>query len=328
MKIESLLVALFCLLLFACTEEPQALYGTPTMMAQGETPIDTVCRIQAEFRELPKPLMDSMNYEYPWTSWKFGAASVDHLGYHTVQLTEVGLEFLRKHSRLELVLSLTPLFAEAGIGGEAATLLAGIPAGDKAVQGGKTAALAAALDETYYRQPKRPGDWYEKTENFYSRSRSLYSHMNKTASIHRELPDNFAKSLEAKIVQQLDKYGRAPFKLFDEPPYMPQPHNVESIREWIANNKAPKLNEQALNYLDKDDGLFSALALFPFLPSPQQSGLSRDQILMMYMLGLEDKYWPAIMMLSSGQKEINQLRSEFKRLIPKQFENLCDADRN
>ncbi len=41
------------------------------------------------------------------------------------------------------------------------------------------------------------------------------------------------------------------------------------------------------------------------------------------MLGMEDKYWPAIMQLSSGQKEINQLREEFKKIIPKQFENLC-----
>ena len=328
MKIELFLVTLLTYLLFACTEEPHVLYGTPTTMEQGETPIDTVCRIQAEFRKLPKPLMDSMNYVYPWTSRKFGAASVEYDGYDTVQLTEEGLDFLRQHSRLELVLSLTPLFAEPGIGGEAATLLAGIPAGDKSAQRGKTAALASALADTYYRQPKRQGDWYKKAENYYSRSRSLYGHINKTESIYRERPDNFVNSLEAKILQQLDKYARAPYKIFDERPYMPQPHNVKTIREWVANNKAPQLNEPALEYIENDDALFSALALFPYLPPPQQSGLSRDQILMMYMLGLENKYWPAIMMLSSGQEEINQLRSEFKQIIPKQFENLCDKHRN
>ncbi|MFK8028316.1 MAG: hypothetical protein AB8C40_09695 [Gammaproteobacteria bacterium] len=183
--------------------------------------------------------------------------------------------------------------------------------------------MAAALAETYYRQPNRQGDWYDKAENYYSRVRSLYGHINKTESIHQTRADNLEDSLEAKIIQQLDNYARTPYKLFYKRPYMPQPHNIESIRKWIADHQPPQLNESALNYVNNEDGLFSALALFPYLPSPQQSGLNRDQILMMYMLGMEDKYWPAIMQLSSGQKEINQLRKEVKKIIPKQFENLC-----
>ncbi len=323
--VQLMSIVFFSLLLSACTgkDDAKALYGAPTTMAKNESPIDTVCRIQAEFKELPKPLMKSMNYEYPWTSWNFGAAPVDHDGYHTVQLTEVGLEFLSKHSRLELVVSLTPLFAEAGIGGEAATLLAGIPAGDKSVQRGKTAALASALGETYYRQPKRPGDWYKKAEQYYSRVKGLYSIFNKTESIHAVRPENIDETLEAKIIEELNKYGAAPYKIFNERPYMPQPHSIESIREWVAKNDPPKLNESALKFTDTDDVKFSALALFPFLPSPAQSGLNRDQILMMYLLGIEDKYWPAMMNLTSGQQEIIQLRNEFKKLIPKQFSDLC-----
>lgn len=323
MNIKTLLLIPLLLLLLACSEEHTLLYGAPTTMVSGESPVDTICRIQSEFRELPKPVMDSMNYVYPWTSRKFGAATVEYDGYDTVQLTQEGLDFLQRHSRLELVVSLTPLFAEQGIGGEAAALLAGIPAGDKSAQRGKTAALAAALAETYYRQPKRPGDWYDNAANYYSRVRSLYGHINQTEAIHQKLPDKLVGSLEAKIIQQLDNYGRAPYKLFNERPYMPQPHNIESIRKLVANNLPPQLSQRALEYIESKDTLFSALVLFPYLPSPQQSGLNRDQILMMYMLGMEDKYWPAIMQLSSGQKEINQLRDEFKKIIPKKFERLC-----
>jgi len=323
-------IILLGLSLIACTGEHEStpLYGAPTTIAKSESPIDVVCRIQAEFKRLEKPLMKSMSYQSAWKSWKFGAAPVNYPGYHKVLLTDAGLEFLQKHSRLELVLSLTPLFSEAEIGGEAATLLAGIPAGNKSVQGGKTAGLASALDESFYRSPTRPGRWFDKVENYYARSNTLYGHINKTESIHRKRAENLEKSLEAKIIEQLDKYGNAPFKIFNERPYMPQPHDVERIRQWIANNKAPQLNEPGLNFINRDDALFSALALFPLLPSPNQSGLNRDQILMMYMLGLEDQYWPAMMQLSSGQKEINQLRNKFKQQLPKLFANLCNRKSN
>jgi len=326
-NIHKLLVAIAILFMqYSCSfeDEPLPLYGTPTRMALGESPIDTVCRIQAEFRELPKPLMQAISYEPPWTSRNFGAAPVDHRGYHKVELTPAGLEFLQKHSRLELVISLTPLFAEKDIGGEAAVLLAGIPAGNKSTQSGKTAKIANAVKETYYKSPKNPGDWYKKAEYFYSRVNTLSGLGNQTESIHQRRPENLSASLESKIIDVLYAYGRAPYKPFEQWPYMPQPHNIDLVKKWIENNNAPKLTEKAQQFISNDTSEFVALVLFPFLPEPGQSVLSRDDILVMYLLDLESDYWPSIMQLSSSKKYINQLRKEYHQAVFEKITTVCN----
>lgn len=314
-----------CSMLIGCTDQDanHALFGTPTTIEAGNTPIDTVCRIQAAFRQLPKPLIKSMSYQAPWTSYNLGAASVDHRGYHKVQITEAGLEFLRQHSRLELVMSLTPLFAEAGIGGEAAALLAGIPAGNKSVQSGKTASIANALAKSLYRSPESPGSWYENAHQFYSRVTGLYGLANKAQSPDQDRRETTENSLEARIIEELRAFNSVPLKLLVNRPFMPQPHNEELVVKWIAGNEAPTLNEAALRAIQTDDRMFRALAWFPFYPEPRGSTFSRDETLMMYLLGVEQEYWPAVLQLSSGQGPVNQTRADFQELVTGTLSRLC-----
>lgn len=311
----------------ACSSEKDSLplYGAPTTITPNESAIDTVCRIQAEFIDLPKPLMASLDYQPPWTSRNLGAAPVKHRGYHKVILTSAGLDFITRHSRLELVVSLTPLFEKPGIGGEAAVLLAGIPAGDKSVQRGITARLANAIKESHYRKPTDTGDWYVKAANYYSRVNTFSGLGNTTQNIHKKRPENLNQSLEAAIIEALRAYGKAPITLFDERPYMPQPHNEERIKKWIKETSAPRLNDKANQFIHRNNRQFTALVLFPFLPEPGRSTLMRDEILMMYLLSMENKYWPAIMQLSSGKKHINKLRKEFQREVEIQIADICNS---
>ena len=308
-----------------CSNEadPPPLYGTPTQLIENEDPLAAICRIQKEAFDLPTPLMESIGYQQPWVSRNFGAATVKHDGYHTVQLTQTGLSFIETHSRLELVTSLTPLFGVASKGGEAAVLLAGIPAGNKSIQKGKTARIANALREARYRKPESPGKWFDNVENYYSRVNTLTGLGNQTESIHQRKPEKLESSLEAKIINVLYDYGRIPIKIIEEWPHMPQPHNESRVTSWIQSNDAPLINNKVQQFINSHPKNFSALVLFPYLPEARKSTLSRDEILIMYLLGIEDKYWPAIMQLSSSMEIINELRSAFRKEVVKIIVQSC-----
>ena len=329
MTIKPFIIILLLCGLSSCSDDepPAALFGSPTPILAGESSIDVVCRIQERFRSLPKPLMLSISYQPSWTSYRVGAASVQHRGYRKIQLTPEALNFLTKHSRLELVASLVPLLADTEIGGEAAVLLAGIPAGNKSVQGGRTAKLANALYESYYRSPTNYGQWFEKARQHYSKANTLYGLTNTTESIHRQLPVGFNVSLESKIIEALQAYSRAPYKVFQKRPYMPQPHEETLIRAWVSAQSTPALTAGAHTFVSTPNKQFTALVLFPLLPEPGNSSLRQDELLMMFLLDYQQKYWPTMMSLSSGHQYMRGLKREFQYKIQDHIAGICQNNR-
>lgn len=322
----ALILMLGCLT--ACTGDKSSaiLYGAPTPILQGESPTDTLCRIQEAFKSIPKPLIQSRAYQPPWTSYKIGAASVDYRGYHTIRLTPEALTFLRQHSRLELVASLIPLLRDPDLGGEAAALLAGIPAGTKSAQGGKTAKLAHALHESNYRTPENPGRWFENARANYAKANTLYGLINTTESIHQQRPANVEGTLESKIIGVLRAYSRVSLRAFQEQPFMPQPHGDDLIKAWVQNQPVPALTPSAQEFVDANDKQFTALALFPLLPEPGQSPIKHNELLMMYLLNLQQNYWVTSMGFSSGKDYIRALKTEFQHKVQNAMAASCGGE--
>jgi len=316
------------LLLVACSEsEVPPLYGKPTKLTSNETPLLAICRIQEEFKSLPKPLMDRRSYVSGWTSRRLGAAAVRHDGYYQIHLRQEGLEFLQKHSRLELVASLTPLFTDPSVGGEAAVLLAGIPAGSKSDQGYYTRNIGNIIHRTHYASPDRSGDWFKNSAEFYGIANSLYGLTNTTEGLHRKRDPAYAQSLEQHIVDFLRAQSHAPLKHFAEGyPRVPQPHSQARLDEWVETHKAPRLTNKTQVFIHRYQGLFAGVALLPLLPYPQ-STLQGNEIHMMWLLKLEEAHWPAILRVNNGL-QAQQIRVQaFREAIWGKISTFCDEGR-
>jgi hypothetical protein len=303
------------------------LYGAPTIIKKDRTPLQAMCEIREEFRALPKPLMQKKTYTSRWTSYKFGAAPVEYQGFYRIHLSEPALEFLKRHSRLEVVASLLPLFIDKEVGGEAAVLLAGIPAGPDAVQGGRTRSLANLINESLYLSPSSPGRWFEKAHEYQRSAISLYGLTNTTESIHRSKPSHFTSTLEYQIVKVLKDVSRLPLRPYAEgPPRMPQPHSEELVREWVANHSAPELNIKAVPIIQSLQTPFSALAAFPLLPFPS-SLIEGREIYFMWMLGMQDEHWPALLSVTTGLELLKQRRKDFRDDYRDYVLNACDTEK-
>ncbi len=289
------------------------LYGSPTKLLPNESLVDAICNIQEEFKTLPNPLMQRMSYKADWTSYKIGAAATHHKGFYRVHLRPEALKFLRQHSRLELVASLVPLFIDPNIGGEAAVLLAGIPAGSDSTQGLITRTIAGSIKQSGYKSPAQQGDWYDNVYQKYYIASSLYGLTNATSRIHKKQIPEYVGSLEEAIVDVLSAFSHSPLVFLKEGHLrMPQPHTEDSVKNWISSHSVPTPKSKSQTFIDKYKGDFSTIVMLPMMPFPQ-SKLQPYEHYMMWLLGLEKKYWPAMLHLTSGQKIPNTLTKEFRK---------------
>ena len=302
--------------------EIKPVYGHPTHIGESADPLQALCNIQKSFVALAKPVQASKTYLPGWTSTNLGAAPVKHKGFYQFHLHEQSLRFISQHARLELVAALVPVFAKPNHGGEAATLLAGIPAGAPSTQGTTTATLANTLEQLAYRSVGKPGRWFTESQKTYSKAASLYGLQNSTESIHQQRPEGFSATLEARIIEVLKAHSHLPLNLLTSQPRMPQPHNEKTIAAWIAQNDAPELVDQAKGFIQQYPKMFTAMVLFPLLPEPGRH-LNRNEILMMYLLDMQNEYWPALLHLSSGQTQINVLRKKLQHSVQQIVSNSC-----
>ncbi len=313
-----------CGFLSACSEEPIApLYGAPTPIPINQQPMDVVCQIQNEFKQLPKPLMTRYSYQSEWTSRPIGAASVKHRGFVKVHLREEGLSFLQQHSRLEIVASLSPLIHDDELGGEVAVLLAGIPAGDKAEQGSLTRGLAGMIDQRAYSSPSRPGQWHSVDEfKFYYLNR-FYGLLNTSARIHQREIDNYSGTLEQALEAVLQAYSKMPaVPLAEGRVNIPQPHNDAAIAQWISEHGVPDLIPKAEQFIQQQRSNFAALALLPLMPQPS-AYLESTEYYMMWLLSLEETFWPAVISVPRGELIPATLRQQLRQKIAETANGFC-----
>ncbi len=314
----------FTIFLAGCGEDDKLpLYGSPTKILPDETLVSAICRIQEEFRKLPKPLMQRMSYIGDWTSYSIGAGTVRHKGFSRIHLRPEALKFLQRHSRLELVASLVPLFIDPDVGGEAAVLLAGIPAGSDSMQGLMTRNIAGVIERCGYKSPEQPGDWYDNVNQKYYIANSLYGLTNTTSKIHKKYMPEYEGSLENAIVDLLSAFSHSPrVFLGGKYPRMPQPHQEALVEKQISDHGVPVPVKKAQAFIDKYKGAFSGFVMLPLMPYPQ-SLLQQKEHYMMWLLGMEKQYWPAMLNLTSGKKLPKKIRKQFRKAYVEKVYSNC-----
>lgn len=327
----------FCtsIFLFSCSSDDDIppLYGEPTPILTDQSPIEVVCAIQSEFKQLPKPLLQRQSFQSPWTSRPIGAANVDHQGFIRIHLHDEALVFLQQHSRLEIVASLTPLLNDPELSGEIAVLLAGIPAGNKSSQGSLTRDLANTIDRRSYASPQQPGQWHNVDEFKYHYFRRYYGLFNATSRIHKREIDTYQGSLEQALVNILEDYSKAPpLPLEGDRIFGPQSNDDENIHRWITDHSIPALKPKAQNFINKyrvdvdnnTNSLMGTIALLPTMPQPG-TFMEATEYYMIWMLGVEDKYWPATIAKPHGEAIPAKLRNDLRREIVATLGNVCGA---
>ena len=308
-------------------EEKLPLYGKPTKVLSNESLVDALCKIQSEFRDLPKPLMLNMSQKGEWTTKKIGAPTAHYRGFSRIHLRPEALTFLQQHSRLELVASLVPLFIDPEVGGEAAVLLAGIPAGSDSMQGGTTGNLSSRIKETDYKSRENQGTWNDNGYNQFSAVTGLYGLTNSTSRIHKKNVVELPGSLESSIIELLRDLENAPLK-FLEIGYlhMPQPHTIETVRKWIDGHRLPLPSTKTKKFVEQYKGDFATMVMLPKIGQPQGL-LNLNEYYMMWLTGRENEYWPALLNLNSGQKYRNQLIKDFRKYYVKKAYDICQEGR-
>ena len=299
------------------------LYGAPTPLPEDVPPAELLCQIRDEFSNLPMPLLDSMTYQGPWTRRPIGAAPVSHRGFHRIHLRPEGLRFLESHARIEIVASLAPMIVDPDYGGEAAMLLAGIPAGTDADQGRLTRYLAQQLYDSGYRSPDRRGAWDQFAGRTLSAIARLYGMTNRTSRIHERRIPEYRGSLEEALVELLEDFERsaprltsAVYRAFEPPPLQ------GSVAEWAQGRAAPALADDVSDFIDRHDRSFATMALFP-LTVQESNNLGVREHVLMWLLGIQDTYWPTVIQRATGNELVAPLTSDFREQSAELVYALC-----
>ncbi len=313
------------LTLAGCGPEPPKapLFGAPTPLPENVSPALLLCQIRDEFRELPMPLLERITYKGPWERRPIGAAPVRYRGFHRVALRAEGLAFLEAHARIELVASLAPMLIDPTHGGEAAVLLAGIPAGTDAQQSQLTRVLAQQVYDSGYRSPDRPGAWSEYAGRGLSSVPRLYGLGNTTSRIHARRVPGASGSLEAAIVGVLEDFEtsvpRLPSSLYEafEPPPL-----QGTVEEWARTRGPPELSDDARRFVERHEPVLAAMALFPLTVS-DSSALGAPEHVLMWLLGLEHGYWPTVVQRATGNELSAPLTKAFRERSAEVLLGMC-----
>ncbi len=103
----------------------------PTALAAGESPMQALCRIRAEFLALPEPVHDGFTLHERWERKRF-AAYTSHFGpYWEIDPSWSAWRFARRYSRLEIVAAIGPYMGDPQLAPKVAAILAGLPVGSR-----------------------------------------------------------------------------------------------------------------------------------------------------------------------------------------------------
>jgi hypothetical protein len=241
----------FILFLSACSsqfEDPDT-FHSPTPLAIGEAPIQAICRIQQEFHRLSKPVLKDIRFHKKSSEVEFAFYRMPRDAYYQYELTSEAREFLRRHSRAELIFSLPLLITNPEWGGEVAVILMGLPPKNRKEAHKKWARPTTFLYETGYRNPDQTGHWDEETAIEFTLRlqpvngrRPLYWLRNMYWDPQET--NNFANTLEDKLAQFWAEYltlqKTAPNTHRGFLP-SPEPVNTSELQELLDINPAPGL---------------------------------------------------------------------------------------
>ncbi len=276
----ALATVLFLTALCACNILPEKkLYGDPTPIPEGQSPVDVVRIIQNEFIQLKKPILKKIRHHKQWKKRRFADSTYTYGPFEEVVLTREAYAFYKKHTAREIFTAVTPLLFDSRIGGEVAVLLSGIPA--KNLESASRRHAGDLLLEMGYASPENKGAWditsykgssligypgvyhdayempVEGTLDY-----AIYSVLKEEYSVRKhpkkEYFEPFAAKLEGKTFKTLD--------------------------EFIKTDMKPRPSEEFAQFLAIHSDLFSSTVLL--------ASVRNNSIALMWSLGLENEFWP------------------------------------
>ena len=255
------------------------LYGDPTSIPEGQSPVDVIKAIQTEFRQLDKPILRKIKYHQQWKKRRFADSTYTYGPFSQVILTREAYNFYKKHTPREIFTAVTPLLFDPEIGGEVTVLLSGIPV--KNLELASSIHLGNLLVEMGYTSPDNQGTWDIKS---YRGS----SYIGYPGIFHDAYEKPVQGTLDYAIYSVLkDEYsvrnhpGRDYFEPFAAGL---DGKTFKTLDEFIKTGLKPEPSEKFAQFLAAHSDLFSSTVLL--------ASVRNNTIALMWSLDLEDRFWP------------------------------------
>jgi len=287
-------------------------YGEPTPL-DGDAPLrEAFCAIRADFETLPDRLISEHKQHPSWTENRFAAGRFYYGPVKELLLTDGARDFVRRHSRAEIVAALAPLMALPE-GGRAAVVLAGMPSRSKAALS-NTTGLAEEMARLYRNDQaaRRPLD--ERAMR-YGAPLQLYGATNTGGRLERPLRRSRRGSFESRLEPILEARSRVPLTAVDVPVIEPNSQfrgkrsPIAAVTEALpVPAAAPRLIDFVASYPRED----LLIALFPYVAAAQPG--SRDLAVLIWASNLQASHWPlAVSAPSLVEGAVDELRDRFAR---------------
>ena len=255
------------------------LYGDPTPIPEGQSPVEVIKAIQTEFRQLDKPILKKIKHHQQWKKRRFADSTYTYGPFEEVILTSAAYRFYKKHTAREIFTAVTPLLFDPEIGGEVAVLLSGIPV--KNLELASSIHLGNLLVEMGYTSPENQGTWDIKN---YRGS----SYIGYPGVFHDVYEKPVQGTLDYAIYSVLkDEYSvrNHPQRDYFEPFAADLAGKTfKTLDEFIETGLKPAPSEKFAPFLAAHSDLFSSTVLL--------ASVRNNTIALMWSLGLEDRFWP------------------------------------
>jgi len=287
-------------------------YGEPTPLAADAPLREAYCAIRADFDTLPDRLIEEHKRHSSWTERRFAAGRFDYGPVKELVLTDGARDFVRRHSRAEIIAALAPLMALPE-GGRAAVVLAGMPSRSKAALS-NTTALAGEMARLYLsdRTARLPLDERAMRQGPPLR---LYGTTNMGKRLERPLRRSRRGSLESRLEPILEARSRVPLTAVDVPviePNSPFRGKRSTVAAAVKEFPMPEATPRLIDFVASHPREDLLIALFPYVAAAQPG--SRDLAVLIWASDLQESLWPfAVSAPSLVEGAVDQLRERFAR---------------
>ncbi len=289
--------------------------GKPTILRTHESPLEAICRIQEEFRSLPKPLMQELVYHEGYSETRIGAGRMTHRPRYEVRLTDAGNAFTAVHSDVEIVVALAPFLSGPDQGREAVVLMAGLP-----TQSYYHVDLAGVVGTLVPRGPLDRQTW---------RERVFVPALSAATMVYAMAPSRGTGRyhLEWHIRKALEDLSSVPVWAGDAVP----PRSARSFDELAAQYVPPPISPELAACVDTYSREFLELVLYPrMLVSGHEADMGTAP--MMWLLDLQQEFWPIVIGpwpvfgVSSRSHKALEFEQRFHLRVAAEIPPVCPAD--
>jgi hypothetical protein len=243
-------------------DKPDPKSGTPTPLTHTNRPVATLYALQEEFLALKTPVLIRFKHHRAYkTLPSINCPSMYYPAFYEPCVTREARAYLKRHSRLELIVALLPYIDDPELGVEAILLLTAIPC-DMHVVRTDVSIITTPIHSAGYKSPSEKGLW-DPNNAIISKTRlAQMVHLGNTCTRwYSDAPTH--NTLEEAIIAVLENYEKSSFSWNDE--------DVISFAD--SHNKALALS-----------------AIYPKVFWPHNNGENWTLGVLIHGLGLHEKF--------------------------------------